>query len=311
VSGAGKGCLGLSILMAGVFAVLFGLIFFLWPSTRTEPAKQLEAERGPVQKMVTDKVPADGTGTTTKQATQKRMSTFVMIAAGSSVVGCVASNNPDLACFNDEPVASPRNFAALEVMRTEVTVAEYGTCVASGHCAKPEPGAGCNYEVKGKEQHPMNCVSWTEAVTWCGFANARLPTPDEWERVARGSTTGVFPWGDAEPNGSRANLCDRNCPNLPSVDEKILPRSKRIQLDVDDGYAGTAPVGSYPEGANSEGVLDLVGNVWEWTDGDWRVGKKERRGGSFIDRPRGLRISNRFGSEPETRSVHTGFRCVR
>ena len=279
--------------------------------SRATPLDLLGSLSGPVQEIVNTKSPADGTGSTTTEATLKQTPMFVIVAAGTSAIGCVASDNADLACFNDEAPASPQRFAALEVMRTEVTVAEYRSCVTSGHCSMPVPGTGCNYGAKGKDRHPMNCVSWTEAVNWCDFAKARLPTPDEWERVARGSRTAVFPWGGAAPNDSRANLCDRNCPKLPSADEKVLARSKRIQPDVNDGYAGTAPVGSYPEGANEDGILDLVGNVWEWTDGEWRSGKKERRGGSFIDRPRGLRISNRFGSEPDTRSVHTGFRCVR
>ena len=196
-------------------------------------------------------------------------------------------------------------------MRTEVTVGEYQRCVDSGRCAEPSRDAGCNFGMNTRDQHPMNCVTWSEARGFCSFADARLPTPDEWERAARGSTATLFPWGDAPPDNTRTNLCDRNCPSLPPADEKVLARAKRIQADLDDGYAGTAPVGSYARGANGAGVVDLVGNVWEWTDGDWRPGLKERRGGSFIDRPRGLRISNRFGSKPDTRSVHTGFRCVR
>ncbi|MDP2345590.1 MAG: SUMF1/EgtB/PvdO family nonheme iron enzyme [Deltaproteobacteria bacterium] len=237
--------------------------------------------------------------------------TFVAIRAGRSAIGCIASDDPDLACFDDEPPWQMESFAALEVMRSEVTVAEYRRCTTAGRCPAPPRGAGCNYDVRGRGAHPMNCVSWTEARDWCAFVDARLPTPDEWEHAARGSTTTLFPWGDALPDSTTANLCDLNCPPLPRIDEKVLARSKRIQRQIDDRYAGSAPIGSFARGTNSNGLVDLAGNVWEWTDGDWRPGFKERRGGSFIDRPRGLRISNRFGSKPDTRSVHTGFRCVR
>ena len=234
-------------------------------------------------------------------AAWKWVTTFVLIPAGRSAIGCVASADSELACFSDEPAATARSFVAFEVMRSEVAAADFAGCVDAGLCAKPTAGSGCNYGVAGKEQHPINCVTWTEARAFCAAAHIRLPTPDEWEHAARGSTATLFPWGDAQPDSKSGNLCDRNCPPLPAADEKALPRAKRIQGGLDDGHAGTAPVGSFPAG-----VLDLAGNVWEWTDGEWRPGLKERRGGSFIDRPRGLRIGNRNWSKPDTHGPH-GF----
>jgi formylglycine-generating enzyme required for sulfatase activity len=109
-------------------------------------------------------------------------------------------------------------------------------------------------------------------------------------------------------------------------------------LDVDwadknteDGYQFTAPVGSYPDGASSYGVLDMAGNVWEWT-ADWydegyyanspgqnptgpAYGKTRTtrviRGGSWINHAGAVNAANRFDDSPDLSNDNLGFRCVR
>jgi serine/threonine-protein kinase len=164
----------------------------------------------------------------------------------------------------------------------------------------------------GYGDHPVVEVSWYGAVAYCGWAEARLPAEAQWEYAARGPERRVFPWGD-EVDGTRLNHCDANC-DQDWADESF-----------DDGYARTAPVGSYPDGASWVGALDLAGNVWEWgadwygeypseaqenptgpSTGDYRV----VRGGGWGHGWHLVRTARRFGVRPIGRDSHLGFRCV-
>jgi len=162
--------------------------------------------------------------------------------------------------FEDEQPVHTVVLDGFWIDRTEVTNAQYQQCVETEVCQAPttcdwgEP----TYGDASKSDHPVVCVDWHGAQAYCEWMGARLPTEAEWEYAARGPEGRVFPWGDAF-DGTRLNYCDTNC-ERDWADET-----------VDDGYAETAPVGSYPAGVSWCEALDMTGNVWEWVN-DWYDG---------------------------------------
>lgn len=165
-----------------------------------------------------------------------------------------------------------------------------------------------NYKAQGNwEQqktrggtHPVVNITWNDAVAYCHWADKRLPTEAEWEYAARGTDGRKFPWGD-QWDPSRARF-----------------RGNR-------GEGTTAPVGSYPTGASPFGILDMAGNVWQWTasldkpypyvatDGreDPRAsGRRVSRGGSWLGDAQFLRASVRDSLSPTSKNDKLGFRCA-
>jgi sulfatase modifying factor 1 len=187
--------------------------------------------------------------------------------------------------------------------RTEVSVAAYARCVAAGRCepAGYENGAGRF----AAPDLPVTFVNHDDAEAFCRFRNARLPTEAEFERAARGRAGRAYPWG--ELYNSRASNHGRLA---------LMPN------EPDDGYAELAPVGRFPAGRTPEGVLDLAGNVAEWTadryrerygDGGSKAGADDWvvRGGSFESAAPFLRGAARRGVSRGTVSPTIGFRCAR
>jgi formylglycine-generating enzyme required for sulfatase activity len=224
--------------------------------------------------------------------------------------------------------------------KTEVTVAAFRTCVQAGECAppsatiewkdlKPEDKTKwsqfCTWGRGGMDQHPINCVDWNQATAYCVWAGGRLPTEAEWEFAARGRDGRKYPWGDEEPDATRLNACGPECASMAK--ERLALTWNPIYPD-NDGWAATAPVGKYPKGASPFGVLDMAGNVWEWTGDEFasyseandsnqhRYGRVEllrvdRGGGWNGNHPSWFRAANRGRTVPGNRSINLGFRCAR
>jgi len=93
----------------------------------------------------------------------------------------------------------------------------------------------------GYDDHPVVEVNWFGSKAYCEWAGKRLPTEEEWQQACQGTADRIYPWGNRFFTGN-ANTKGRG-----------------------DGYDRTAPVGSFPQGASPYGVMDMSGNVWEWT----------------------------------------------
>lgn len=218
---------------------------------------------------------------------------MVRIPAGTFQMG---SNDGE----SDEKPVHRVQVSAFEMDVTEVTVAQYRACVNAGSCQAPtDVGSTCNYRKSDRDQHPMNCVDWNEAQAFCSWAGKRLPTEEEWEYAARGSDGRKYPWGNDAPS----------------------PRLLNMRIRGNDRWAATAPVGSFSKGKSPFGLLDMAGNVWEWTFTRYCnsysssarcTSARVDRGGSWgSDSPSGVRAADRNRNDPAYRDGDLGFRCAR
>ncbi len=212
----------------------------------------------------------------------------------------------------------------------EVTVQEYEECST---CERPSgtveiegltPNARtfwsqfCN-RPEAKD-HPRNCVDWAQARAYCAAAGKRLPTEAEWEFAARGKESRTYPWGPAPPSGQRLNACGAECSAMLTERFEKIGKGPWPGMHADDDAApSTAPAGRHPAGATAAGVLDLAGNVWEWTSShycpygqeDCEDSRRVLRGGGWdtVD-SQFVRAAHRRPSAPTARGWSIGFRCA-
>ena len=239
---------------------------------------------------------------------------FVQIPAGPFSMGADPTTDPE--AFDNERWSATAaqgtvDLPAYFIGRHEVTVAQFAAFVAAtGFAAAPQA-------LEAPPDNPVANVSWPDALAYCRWLDAALrnaaqtppalaerlragwqvtlPSEAQWEKAARGTDGRRYPWG-GEMRRDRANLQS----------------------------GGAARAGSVPCPECPYGLLDMSGNVWEWTRSPYRpypFDDAERgdldadalwvmRGGSFTDPPRNLRTTTRGGADPGARRPFIGFRVT-
>ncbi|MEQ9502316.1 MAG: SUMF1/EgtB/PvdO family nonheme iron enzyme [Deltaproteobacteria bacterium] len=185
--------------------------------------------------------------------------------------------------------------------RMEVTNAAYRACVAAKAC---DPAAYLEDPDLGQEDHPVVGVTWEDAERFCAWLGKRLPTEAEWEYAAKGADFRKWPWTGAF-DAKNANT-----------------------VQAGDFHGKTAPVNAYEGGESPFGVLQMAGNVAEWTADyfdptHYRKNKdttdpagpksgRERvvRGGSYRDTSHTVRVAARRAKAPTEVDNTIGFRCA-
>lgn len=276
----------------------------------------------------------------------------VLVPGGTFWMGCDELQSPKDVCQPDERPVHPVTAQGFAVQRTKVTVSAFAGCAEAQAC---EPASTCtwgepNTAFDGKDDDPINCVTWQDARDYCDWWGAELGEPGrwslcseaQWELAARGSCATLAqsgdcapqmrlaPWGDAEPTCGLAWMHD--------------------DASGGDG-CGEGPVttvaDALPRSASVYGALQLVGNVWEWTqdcyyesydfpagnsrapidgttwdDGHGGCGdavvagtnltsSRVLRGGALDQEASHLRAADRFGYDAELAAYFLGFRCCR
>ncbi len=184
---------------------------------------------------------------------------------------------------------------------------------------------GPDSSLHGRERHPVVHVAFEDAEAYARWAGKALPAEAEWELAARGGLEGAeYAWGaEFAPN-------DKQMANTWQGEFPV----ENLRLD---GYERTSPVGSFPP--NGYGLVDVAGNVWEWTT-DWYaspgeaeasccapdprerskdptdpagIPRRVMKGGSHLCAPnycRRYRPAARMAQAVDTSTSHLGFRCV-
>jgi hypothetical protein len=147
----------------------------------------------------------------------------------------ISSDSEEWAHVTDRPQHT-ENVAGFWMQRTEVTNAQYAKCVDEEGCTAPDNDFWLEAEWA---EHPVANVSWEQANSYAQWIGGRLSTEAEWEEACQGPEGYEYPWGDEAPTPAVSNFYEH--------------------------VGSTVAVGSYPEDASPYSLLDMSGNVWEWT----------------------------------------------
>jgi formylglycine-generating enzyme required for sulfatase activity len=229
------------------------------------------------------------------------MTTFEMGCRQDGEVFCIPGTAPHTVTLD-----------SYRIDKYMVTFERYQACIDAGQCTEPFAGAACNYGMQWASEHPVNCVTYEQATNVCAFENKRLPTEAEWALAARGPDSLKFPWGD----------------EAPSCDLAVMNQKRDGKMGPGCGAGTTQAVGTRTEGQSPFGLMDVTGNLWEWTS-DWYSETyfaaspaynpkgpdtgthKVLRGSSWTSRRLDeLALTVRFNYAPEGQGYVVGVRCA-
>jgi formylglycine-generating enzyme required for sulfatase activity len=266
--------------------IVFGSVLLCLGSCKTD--KNLEENRVNPRESSKKPEPNPKTEDLTKRIdtadSKPRCKKPVHIPEGEYIVGS-DRGQPD-----ERPVKKIK-IEAFQIDRCEVTIGRYKECVRKKGCT---PVAG-----SGKKQHPdlpVTGVSYTQAMMFCKWEGKTLPTEEQWEAAARGKNGFRFPWGQ-----------EASCfvSNYGSYDQQGPCAS------INPGHP--EKVGIRPKGKSPFGVLDMAGNVWEWTRCRGSCDPKVAvlKGGSCCSMFLLPRSANRWKIPIDYQDKDIGFRCVK
>ena len=237
---------------------------------------------------------------------------WIRIEGGSFMMG-----SPNGVGDSNEHPQHEVNVPSFSLAQSETTVAQYRACVDAGHCTEPSTEYNtCTWSPIAGEQedHPINCVDWSQARAFSQWVGGDLPSEAEWEFAARSRGQDfAYPWGDEAATCERAVMNDGGggC-----------------------GRGSTWPVCSKPQGHSEQGLCDLSGNVYEWVLDEYVdnynrapddgspvcseptcsqnvASRRVNRGGSWYGDADILRAADRGGNRPGYRYDYLGFRARR
>lgn len=180
---------------------------------------------------------------------------WVDIPAGKFMVGLAMSDEEakNLPHDNPEYPGEEYDLAAYSISRYPITIAQFRAFLEDTGQDKRLQKA----PFTSPDNYPMTHIKWYEAVEFCNWLSSklrhpvRLPTEAEWQKAAGGAESLLYPYGN-EFDAHKSNVRE-------------------------SGIEALTPVGIFPEGASPYGVLDMSGNIWEWTLTKWR--RRDLKGG--------------------------------
>ena len=227
-----------------------------------------------------------------KMTSEKDGAQLILIPAGPFVLGMNPQDTKTLVVkklhekmqdfYSAELSQQTKTLGNYYIDQYEVTNAQYERFLSE---TKHRPPQFWKFPQFNGKRQPVVGVGWADAEAYCGWANRRLPTEEEWEKAARGTDGRIWPWGN-DPD-----------------DEKFNGKKQAQYAPVN--------VGSYPTGDSPYGVSDMAGNVWEMTSSAWGDGSKAMKGGSFLNTSGDVRAAVRWSAQDEKDGANwLGFRCA-